>query len=97
MNDKYYFINTQPIYAQRLFYDVIQGRGTLVTTERGVLLLSAEFMACREFHLGKSAFLPCVLLIRNYLSSNNMLFNYLSLRDVYRQYRDFFFFFFKET
>lgn len=54
-------------------------------------VLSREFMVCQEFHLGKSDFLSCVLLIRNYLSSNNMLFNYMSLRDINRQYQGFFF------
>lgn len=55
------------------------------------VLLSIEFMICQEFHLGTSGFLSCVLLIRNYLSSNKMLFNYLSLRDINRQYQAFFF------
>lgn len=63
---------------------------------REVFIFLAEFMICWKFHLGKSDFLPCVLLLRSNLSSNNSLFNYLSLRDIHRQYQGFFFSFLRK-
>ena len=60
-----------------------------------MLFFLAEFMICWKFHLGKSDFLPCVLLLRSNLFSNT-LFNYLSLRDIHRQYQDFFFSFLRK-
>lgn len=44
----------------------------------------------RNFSWEKSDFLLCVLLIRNNLSINNRLLNYLSHKDINRQYSDFF-------
>lgn len=91
LNHKYCFINIQFIYAQRLPYKLSACRDIVPQSSQRDGLLSIEFMVCQEFHLRKSDFLSCVLLIRNYLSSNNMLFNYLSLRDINRQYQAFFF------
>lgn len=64
-------------------------RGTLVTAERSVLLLFFGIYSLSGISLGKIRFSSLCIVIRNNISSNNTLFNYLSLRDINRQYQGF--------